>query len=211
MLRENLREKSSQPASWLIVGLGNPGVKYAHTRHNMGADTVHELARRWGTSLKVGRHRAAVGERRHNDQLIVLAVPTTYMNLSGEAVAPLVRRYRITDLSRLVVVHDELDLPPGVVKLKVGGGLAGNNGLASIKQHLHTADFARIRVGIGKPPTAAAGAGHVLRRPAGAEREWLHGAVNSAADAVDSVLELGYARAMNLVNTVPKAERGEGE
>ena len=96
---------------------------------------------------------------------LALAVPLTYMNLSGEAVAPLVRRHGIDDPHRLVIVHDELDLPVGRLKVKVGGGLAGHNGLKSIKAHLHTDDFVRVRIGIGKPPGKAQGVDHVLKKP----------------------------------------------
>ena len=195
-----LREKFSRPAAWLFVGLGNPGAQYAHTRHNMGADTIVELARRWGVALKAGRQRAQLAESRRGDDLCVLAVPMTYMNLSGEAVAPLVKRYRVDELARLVVIHDELDLVPGTVKLKLGGGLAGNNGLASIKQHLRSADFARIRVGVGKPPNAAAGANHVLRRPSGTEKELLAEAVVRAADAAEAIVASGFTATMNVVN-----------
>lgn len=171
----------------------------------MGADTIVELATRWGVDLKVGRQRAQLAESRGGDGLCVLAIPTTYMNLSGEAVAPLVKRYRVEELARLVVIHDELDLAPGTVKLKLGGGLAGNNGLASIRQHLHSADFARIRVGIGKPPSAAGGANHVLRRPSGTERELLAEAVVRAADAAEAIIANGFAATMNVVNA---ANRG---
>ena len=102
---------------------------------------------------------------------VVLAVPTTYMNESGTAVHALARRFGITDPASIVIVHDELDLPPGTVRLKAGGGLAGHNGLRSVESHLHSADFLRVRIGVGKPPSAAQGASHVLRRPPKAVRE----------------------------------------
>ena len=112
------------------------------------------------------RQHATVGEIRIGGSRVALVVPTTYMNDSGNAVAPLVRRFGIEgDLLRLVVVHDELDLPPGRLQVKVGGGTAGHNGLRSVQSHLHSADFLRVRIGVGKPPSAAAGADHVLRRP----------------------------------------------
>jgi PTH1 family peptidyl-tRNA hydrolase len=136
-----------------------------------------------------------VGGRR-----VALAVPLTYMNLSGEAVAPLVRRHGIEDPHHLVVVHDELDLPVGRLKLKLGGGLAGNNGLKSIRQHLHTDDFARVRIGIGKPNHKTEGADHVLKRPGKRDRGELDVVVQEAADAVELILSDGMAAAMNRYN-----------
>jgi len=123
------------------------------------------------------------------------------MNDSGQALAPLVRRYTRGALDRLLVVHDELDLPPGVVRVKFGGGTAGHNGLRSAQSHLHSLDFARVRVGIGKPRGRTEGADHVLSRPGRAEREALVVAVELAADAVELVLERGVEAAMNEVNT----------
>ncbi len=131
---------------------------------------------------------------------MALAVPTTYMNESGLAVVALVRRFGIGDLGRLVVVHDELDLPPGRVKVKRGGGTAGNNGLRSIHAHLHDPGYVRVRVGIGKPPGHRSGADHVLRRPGAAERAVLEVAVEVAADAVERILGEGVDAAMTTVN-----------
>jgi peptidyl-tRNA hydrolase, PTH1 family len=127
------------------------------------------------------------------------------MNLSGEAVAPLVRRHGITDLHHLVIVHDELDLPVGRIQVKVGGGLAGNNGLKSVKAHLHTDDFVRVRIGIGKPPGRKEGADHVLKKPSKAERLELDVTVVEAADAVELILADGAAAAMNRFNTRPES------
>ena len=139
-----------------------------------------------------------VGGRR-----LALAFPQTYMNESGMAVAPLVRRFGIDDLERLVVVHDELDLPVGRIRVKVGGGLAGHNGLRSIKAHLHSDAFCRIRIGIGKPPGRREGVDHVLRAPGKAERELLAVAIEEAADAVEAILAEGPAVAMNRFNAAP--------
>jgi PTH1 family peptidyl-tRNA hydrolase len=125
------------------------------------------------------------------------------MNLSGEAVAPLVRRHGIEDPHRLVIVHDELDLPVGRMKVKLGGGLAGNNGLKSVKAHLHTDDFARVRIGIGKPPGRTEGANHVLKRPGKADRAELDIVVAEAADAVELILSDGLDVAMHRYNTRP--------
>jgi PTH1 family peptidyl-tRNA hydrolase len=137
---------------------------------------------------------------RVSGRLVALAVPLTYYNDSGLAVAALVRRHGIEDAERVVVVHDELDLPVGVVRVKVGGGLAGNNGLRSIKAHLHTDAFCRVRIGVGKPPGRQRGVDHVLRRPGKAERTELDIAVQEAADAVEIIATDGPAAAMNKIN-----------
>jgi PTH1 family peptidyl-tRNA hydrolase len=184
----------------LIVGLGNPGREYARTRHNVGEEVVALLAERLGEKLKVGRDKAAVAEARFGTKRVALAFPTTYMNLSGEAVRPLMRRYGLTEPAQLIVVHDELDLQPGVVRVKVGGGLAGNNGLRSITQHLHTQDYVRVRIGIGKPPSKEHGADHVLSRLPKAERELLDVAVQRAADAVEAIVAEGADAAMAKFN-----------
>ncbi|HVM04045.1 MAG TPA: aminoacyl-tRNA hydrolase [Acidimicrobiales bacterium] len=183
--------------------MGNPGTQYAGTRHNAGADVVALLAARHGGRLRKGRELALVDEVRVGGRRLALAFPQTYMNESGMAVAPLVRRFGIDDLTRLVVVHDELDLPVGRIRVKVGGGLAGHNGLKSIKAHLHTDAFCRVRIGIGKPPGRRQGVDHVLRAPGKAERELLAVAVEEAADAVEAVLAEGPAAAMNRFNAAP--------
>lgn len=191
------------PADLLVVGLRNPGSDYAGTRHNVGAEVVTLLAGRHGGSFRRGRERADVAEVRVGDQLLVLALPHTFMNLSGEAVGPLVRRHGIADPSHLVVVHDELDLEPGRVKVKQGGGLAGHNGLRSIKSHLRTPDFLRVRIGVGKPLDTRSGKNHVLRKPTRAERAELDVAVAEAADAVETILTEGVEAAMTRFNSRP--------
>ncbi len=184
-----------------MVGLGNPGPEYAGTRHNVGAQSVELLAARHGGRLRKSRERALVDEIRIGSARVALAFPQTYMNDSGLAVAPLVRRFGIEDLERLVVVHDELDLPVGALRVKRGGGLAGHNGLKSIKAHLHSDAFCRIRIGIGKPPGRAQGVDHVLNAPGRAEREELAIVVEEAADAVELILTDGPEAAMNRFNT----------
>jgi PTH1 family peptidyl-tRNA hydrolase len=193
-------DRRGTPADLLVVGLGNPGEEYARTRHNVGVWVVELLARRHGGQLKASKERARVAEVRIGTHRVTLAVPTTYMNDSGEAVGPLVRRHGIDDPHRLVVVHDELDLPPGRMKVKCGGGLAGHNGLRSIKAHLHTDDFVRVRIGVGKPPSAAAGRDYVLRRPGKAEQAELDIVVEHAADAVEAILAEGVDAAMARYN-----------
>ncbi len=199
----NSEPRRGTPADLLVVGLGNPGKEYEGTRHNVGFDVVELLARRHNGRLKAGKERALVDEVRIDGHRVALAMPTTFMNLSGESVAPLVRRFGITDNTALVVVHDELDLPTGVVRVKVGGGLAGHNGLRSIKAHLHADDFVRIRIGVGKPANKEQGADHVLKRVGKADRELLAIAVEIAADAIESIVGEGTDAAMNRVNARP--------
>ncbi|MFZ0058995.1 MAG: aminoacyl-tRNA hydrolase [Acidimicrobiales bacterium] len=181
--------------------MGNPGSEFAHTRHNVGADAVALVAQRHGVVLRAERgtsSRAAAvvaGDRR-----LALAIPVIYMNESGMALAALTRRYGIDDPSSLVVVHDELDLPVGVVRVKRGGGSAGHNGLKSAEQHLGTLEFVRVRIGIGKPPGRMPGADYVLRRPSAAESELLAVAVERAADAVELICGSGLDAAMGAVN-----------
>jgi peptidyl-tRNA hydrolase, PTH1 family len=193
------------PADLLVVGLGNPGAEYARSRHNVGFETVDLLAERHGGRLRKGKERALVDEVRVGAKRVGLAQPITYMNDSGLAVAPLVRRFGIEDLHDLVVVQDELDLPVGKVKVKVGGGLAGHNGLRSIKAHLHDVDFVRIRIGVGKPPSKEQGADHVLKRVGKTERAILDQAVVAAADAVETMLTAGIDAAMERVNGIDLA------
>jgi PTH1 family peptidyl-tRNA hydrolase len=193
----------------LVVGLGNPGSEFEGTRHNIGASAVELLVARHLGSLSAEKGlRARAGRIHIGDHPVLCAVPLTYMNESGLAVAPLVRRAGIDEpvdgaaaTSKLVIVHDELDLPSGRVKVKAGGGTAGNNGLKSIHAHLHTGDYLRVRIGIGKPPGRQPGADYVLKRPGKDEREALAAAAEVAADAVELIATAGVEVAMNRVNT----------
>ena len=144
-----------------------------------------------------------MAQARVQHRLVVLAVPQTYMNDSGLAVVALMRRFRVAGPDRLVVVHDELDLPSGRVKVKVGGGTAGNNGLKSIHTHLHDPGYVRVRLGIGKPPGRQPGADYVLHRPGRAERSVLDVAVEVAADAVEVIANEGADAAMLRFNGDP--------
>ena len=193
------------PFDWLIVGLGNPGKDYARTRHNVGQEVVDELARRRGDTLKSGRDNALVAESRIGDgadaERVVLAFPLTYMNDSGLAVRALARRYGIEDPTRIVIVQDELDLPPTIVRIKAGGGLAGHNGLRSIASHLGTQDFLRVRIGVGKPPGGKErGANHVLGRMPSKQRTEYDVAVQEAADAVELIVTDSVDAAMRRYN-----------
>jgi PTH1 family peptidyl-tRNA hydrolase len=189
------------PVDWLVVGLGNPGAEYERTRHNSGADAVAALAARHGGALRRdGKIKVLADTVRVGQHRVLLAFPQTYYNESGLAAGGLLRRHDL-DPEQLIVVHDELDLPPGRIKLKFGGGLAGNKGLASIKAHLGTDEFARVRIGVGKPPGRQQGAGHVLKRPGKAERTELDLTIEEAADAVELIVADGIDAAMQRFNT----------
>lgn len=183
-----------------MVGLGNPGDKYDGTRHNVGADVVHVLAERHGEKLKPSRQAALSAEIRFGEFRMAIAFPQTFMNHSGRSVRDLMTRYGIEDPSEMVVVHDELDLEVGTSKLKIGGGLAGHNGLKSIKRHAHTQDFARVRIGIGRPPGSQSVSDYVLRRPGKAERIDLDIEVEKAADVVERLLTEHADALMNEFN-----------
>ncbi|MFV2039712.1 MAG: aminoacyl-tRNA hydrolase [Acidimicrobiales bacterium] len=192
--------KGGTPADLVVVGLGNPGSQYHGTRHNIGAAVVELLSDRHGGRLRKTKELAFVDEVRIADKRVVLAFPQTFMNESGQSVGRLMPRHGVTEFSRLLVVHDELDLPVGRLKVKLGGGLAGHNGLKSIQSHIHTADFGRVRIGVGRPDGKHRGAGYVLKPPAKREREELDVVCEEAADAVEMVLTDGYEAAMTRYN-----------
>lgn len=198
MLRRS-GERRGTPADLLVIGLGNPGAEYARTRHNVGAEVVELLARRHGARLRKGKERALVDEVTIEGARVALAVPLTFMNESGMAVRLLAHRYGVTP-ERIVVVQDELDLPVAVLRLKAGGGLAGHNGLRSIKAHLHSDAFARVRIGVSKPVTKERGADHVLAKFSKRERAEIDVALERAADAVESIARDGIDAAMNQFN-----------
>ncbi len=180
----------STPIDWLIVGLGNPGREYERTRHNVGFMVVDELARRWDLGRPRDRYRGRLLEGRAGvgGPRVALLTPQTYMNEAGRSVGPARGAYKVP-LERVLVVHDEIDLPFGEVRTRIGGGLAGHNGLKSLKRELGSADFARVRVGVGRPDSTDPEivAGYVLGRfsePATAVAEL----VASGRDAVERIV-----------------------
>jgi len=185
---------TAMPGPALVVGLGNPGPEYADTRHNVGFRVVELLAARMGGG-RFSRHKsnADVLEGRLAGRRVVLAKPRTYMNVSGGPVAGLVRYYG----GELVVVHDDLDLGFGVVRLKQGGGEGGHNGLRSISGSLGTKDYLRVRFGIGRPPGRQDPADYVLKRFSATERKELEFAVDLAADATEALLADGLEPTQN--------------
>ncbi len=195
--------RKGTPADVLVVGLGNPGEQFVGTRHNVGAAVVETLAARADTRLRKTKARALAAGVLMSDKRVVLAFPQTFMNNSGEAVRLLVQSYGIQEPDHIVIVHDELDLEAGRLRLKAGGGLAGHNGLRSVTSHLGTTEYVRLRIGVGKPPISMAGGDWVLRRPGKADREVLDVAVEQAADAIEQLVAEGVERTMATVNRRP--------
>jgi PTH1 family peptidyl-tRNA hydrolase len=192
---------STETAPWLVVGLGNPGPDYAATRHNVGFLVVEELAdRARGRFAKHKRAHAHVAEERLQGQRAVLAKPSSYMNESGGPVKGLLDFYKVP-LERLVVIHDELDIPFNTLRLKLGGGDNGHNGLKSIRRSTGSGDFYRVRVGIGRPPGRQDPADYVLKPWGSTERKELPMLVSDAADAVELLMHEGLERAQNRYNT----------
>jgi PTH1 family peptidyl-tRNA hydrolase len=181
---------------WIIVGLGNPGPEYAGNRHNAGQMVLDLLAERIGARFKAHRTRSDIAEGRLSGQPVTLARPRSYMNLSGGPVAALLGFYKLSP-ERLVVIHDELDVSFGVVRLKLGGGDNGHNGLRSITSSLGTRDYYRARFGIGRPPGRMDPAAFVLKDFSAQERKELPFALDRAADAVEALITKGLAEAQN--------------
>ncbi|BDZ63544.1 aminoacyl-tRNA hydrolase [Agromyces mangrovi Wang et al. 2018] len=182
--------------TWLVVGLGNPGAQYAGNRHNVGQMVADELASRIGASFRSHRtpSRVAEGFVRPGGAKLIIAKPNSYMNTSGGPVSALVK-YASVPADRVIVVHDELDIPFDTVRLKRGGGHGGHNGLRDIAKALSTPDFVRVRVGIGRPPGRQDPADFVLRDFAGAERQALPSLLSDAADAVEAIVDDGLVAA----------------
>jgi peptidyl-tRNA hydrolase, PTH1 family len=183
----------------LVVGLGNPGPRYAGTRHNVGFLVVDLLAERIGGRFKAHRGRSDVVEGRLAGVPVVLAKPRSYMNESGGPIVAISRFYKVP-VDRLTIVHDDLDLPFGTLRLKRGGGDGGHNGLRSATSALGTRDYARVRFGIGRPPGRQDPADYVLRDFSAAERKELGYLVDRAADAVETLLADGIESAQNKFN-----------
>ena len=194
--------------AWLVVGLGNPGTRYARNRHNVGRMVIDVLAGRTGSRLSGHRARAQAAEARLGvlpggapGPRVILAEPACYMNLSGGPVKALARFYGIDPTARLLVIHDELDLPAHQLRLKRGGGEGGHNGLRSISQALGTRDYARLRVGVGRPPGRQDAADFVLSDFPARERDALAVTLEQAADVVEDVVARGFEGAQRRLHS----------
>ena len=190
----------TETGPWLVLGLGNPGPQYAGNRHNVGYMVVDVLADRVGGRFKNHKARGEVVETRVAGQRAVLAKPRSYMNTSGGPAAAL-RDFFKSPIEKIVVVHDELDLESGALRLKLGGGDNGHNGLKSLRQSLGSGDFYRVRLGIGRPPGRQDPADFVLRDFSAAERKDLGVHLERAADAIETLIGDGLAAAQNAYNT----------
>jgi PTH1 family peptidyl-tRNA hydrolase len=189
----------------LVVGLGNPGPEYARTRHNVGFLVADRLARALRADFTPAtRFSSELAEGRLGGERVFVMKPQTYMNHSGEAVGPALRFYRL-GLEDLVVVHDDLELAEFRVQLKVGGGHGGHNGLKSLNGHLPGADYARVRLGVGRPPPAMDPTDYVLGRFAKGDEALLEESLDRATEAARLAVELGAEKAMNQVNRRPRA------
>jgi PTH1 family peptidyl-tRNA hydrolase len=183
----------------LVVGLGNPGERYAETRHNIGCMVAVRAAARAGIALKRQGYQGLYGVGRLAGEEATVLLPQTFMNRSGASVAPACQSLGVAP-GDLIVVHDEIDLPFGTLRIKVGGGHGGHNGLRSITAALGHGDFIRVRVGVGRPPAGGDVSGYVLSRFASAERQALPDLLDQAAAAVEAILTRGSAAAMNEFN-----------
>ena len=182
----------------IVVGLGNPGSQYKETRHNIGFQVVDELARRWNAGAWKKRYEAEVSEHRAIGP-VLLVKPQTYMNLSGTAVREAAKFYK-TPPAEIVVVHDDLDLPAGRLRIRERGGSGGHRGIESILTQLGSDEFVRVRFGVGRPPSGWDSADYVLGRFAPEEQDLIREAVTKAADAIEMILKEGAAPAMNRYN-----------
>lgn len=189
----------NQSAPFLLVGLGNPGREHRNTRHNIGFMAIDRLCKAAGISLSRVQSKALVGVGQFEGRRIVLAKPQTFMNLSGQAVSGLVRFYKVP-LEQVMVAHDDLDLPLGTLRLRPGGGSAGQKGVASIIQQLGTPEFNRLRLGIGRPPGRMEASAYVLQAFSSGEQEMLDMVLDRAVSAVQTYIRFGLDAAMNQYN-----------
>ena len=183
----------------LIVGLGNPGLAYRHNRHNVGFMVADALADKLEIPLKRVKFKAQIGNGKLGDIPIIIAKPLTFMNNSGEAVAPLVRYFKVP-LERLLVIHDDMDLPLGTLRMRPSGGSAGHNGMLSIFDKLGTNAIPRLRVGIGRPPGRMDPADYVLQDFPKSEEELLSMVIAQACEAALAFITTGLEKAMNTYN-----------
>jgi PTH1 family peptidyl-tRNA hydrolase len=199
------RQPEPEGGVFLITGLGNPGREYRGNRHNIGFMMLDHLADQLGVKLSRLQSKALVGSANLDGRRVILAKPQTFMNLSGDAVGALVRFYKVP-LEHLLVAHDDLDLPLGTLRMRPGGGSAGQKGLGSIIQKLGTQDFPRLRLGIGRPPGRMDAADYVLQDFSPAERDMLEAGLSRACAAAQVFVREGLEAAMNQYNGVAEKE-----
>lgn len=193
---------------FLVLGLGNPGRRYEKTRHNAGFLVADRLAERWRAPIEERQFKALVGKALIQGERALLVKPQTYMNLSGESAVSLRGYYKVPD-DQIVVVHDEVDIPFGQVRVKRGGGHGGHNGLRDLHKRLGNGNYLRVRFGISRPPEGWDTADYVLSKWTTGESADLDGLVDRAADAVEAILRDGVQAAMNEFNTRPRGPDAE--
>ncbi len=193
-----LNRQPKEPPQYLVVGLGNPGAQYRNTRHNVGFDCLQRLAEKHKIDVSRSERRSKVGYGRIGDVAVALAMPQTFMNLSGESIAPLMKSMGLKPADVIVVV-DEMDLPTGRLRVRKSGSAGGHNGLKSLIQHLGTDEFPRIRIGVGRPPEGAT-IDHVLGKFERDEIEPIREALARAVEAVECATSDGVEAAMNRFN-----------
>ena len=184
---------------YLIVGLGNPGMEYAATRHNIGFDMITYLCDKYGISLRSREHKALVGKGIIEGEKVMVAQPQTYMNLSGESVRALMDYYKL-DLDKLLIIYDDINLEVGQIRVRPKGSAGGHNGIKNIIAHLGTQEFSRIKIGVGKTPTGGDLVNHVLGRFSKEEDGMFRDVFSLAEEAVLAIMKEGVESAMNRVN-----------
>ena len=189
---------------YLIVGLGNPGKDYEHTRHNAGFDAITELANKYNISIKEKKFKALVGSGYIEGQKVLLMKPETYMNLSGEAVIEAINFYKIDPEEELIVLFDDISLAPGSLRIRLKGSAGGHNGIKNIIAHLKTDGFKRVKIGVGEKPAGWDLKDFVLGRFSKEDREEMETAFNNTVDAVRLMITGSEQEAMNLYNTKKK-------
>ena len=192
---------------FLIVGLGNPGKQYEHTRHNIGFDVMDALAEKYNISISEKKHKALCGKGVINGVKVVLAKPQTYMNLSGESVAELVNYYKMDPEEEMIVIYDDISLAPGNLRIRKKGSAGGHNGIKNIIAHLGTQEFPRVRIGVGEKPARMDLADYVLGHFPKEEAETMTTAFKDGAAAVVDMMTEGVEAAMNHFNGAARGEK----
>lgn len=184
---------------FLIIGLGNPEKDYGNTRHNMGFNVINKIAEKYNIEVNKNKFKALFGSGSINDEKVILLKPQTFMNLSGESVREAIDFYKV-ELDQVLIIYDDIDLAPGKIRIKKNGGPGTHNGMRSIVQHLGTENFARLRVGIGKPEDDTDLVEYVIGYMSKEDKELLEKGVNLAVEAVDTIMTENIDNAMNKYN-----------
>ncbi|MCQ2080803.1 MAG: aminoacyl-tRNA hydrolase [Lachnospiraceae bacterium] len=194
---------------YIVVGLGNPTKQYENTRHNIGFMTIDEMADRYGISVTSIQHKARIGKGIINGHKVILAEPLTYMNLSGESVRALADYFKVDYSSEVIIISDDIELPPGYIRVRPKGSAGGHNGLKNIIQHLGTEEFIRVRVGVGEKPKKMDLAEYVLGHFPPNEMEDIKSGISQTIDAINLIMDEKISDAMNQFNRKVKKDSAE--